>query len=370
MDSLSKLPFELQLEILLRIPLAQIWSLRQVCYLWYWILQENSFWLQLCKVHFYDVVPKSQKSWEENCRELVVMIRTTEQKLEKITGRSSLLLERTLKVERGVVKSAWYFLSRLGWKARRVLGQSSLDTKRGTTLHKLLCWSLQKGYFRLAIKIATEYKRDVCVFLRQEVDKGRASRQTALYLAACKGETEVLGRLLEEGNFDPCLRFEGSTTLLYAAARRGRCGVAEMLLERGASVDQQRENGATPLYIASYKGHTNMVFLLLAHKANVNLYKSNGVTPLYVACQNGAELVVEQLLNCPHIDVNAKKTNGATPLLIASSNGHDRIVKKLLTHPATLANLPMKNGTTALDAAAMRGFTPVVHLLLNLGELK
>ncbi|KAJ8526178.1 hypothetical protein ON010_g15002 [Phytophthora cinnamomi] len=56
--------------------------------------------------------------------------------------------------------------------------------------------------------------------------------------------------------------------------------VASVLLDSGASVDQQLSNGATPLLIASEAGNIDVVYLLLTHDATIDLGNQFGDTPL------------------------------------------------------------------------------------------
>ncbi|KAG6005293.1 hypothetical protein E4U21_000268 [Claviceps maximensis] len=81
---------------------------------------------------------------------------------------------------------------------------------------------------------------------------------------------DVLVALLDHG-----ARIPGSRAL-YAAARAGNLAAAELLLERGADVNEiaylglyqdSRENVGTALHVAAEHGHTAMVELLLKHGA-------------------------------------------------------------------------------------------------------
>ena len=65
-------------------------------------------------------------------------------------------------------------------------------------------------------------------------------------------------------------------TLLMGAAYRGHERVIELLLQRGAEINQQASNGVTALMDAASKGHERVVELLLQRGAQVNLQTDSG----------------------------------------------------------------------------------------------
>ena len=76
------------------------------------------------------------------------------------------------------------------------------------------------------------------------------------------GATSSVSELLESGSPVDYVNVQGWTPLL-AAVFAGRCEVAAMLIERGASVVQCTVHGS-PLRVACRQGHIDCVRLLLA----------------------------------------------------------------------------------------------------------
>ncbi len=76
---------------------------------------------------------------------------------------------------------------------------------------------------------------------------------------------------------------------------KGNRETAQLLLDRGAKINQANTNGATPLYIAAQEDQLDTAKLLLDRGAKVNKAKTNGVTPLLIAAYKG-QLDVAQLL--------------------------------------------------------------------------
>lgn len=70
-------------------------------------------------------------------------------------------------------------------------------------------------------------------------------------IEACKtsNEDEVL-QLLAQGHSPNEVRGYDLETSLYIACQQGKLAVVELFSEKGANINQARDDGATPLYIA------------------------------------------------------------------------------------------------------------------------
>jgi len=81
-------------------------------------------------------------------------------------------------------------------------------------------------------------------------------------------------------------------TALMSAAGGGTVEVVRLLLERGANVDQQNENGWTALMSAAFRGYADVISLLLAHGADAGLKNHEEDPALVVALENQAGVPV------------------------------------------------------------------------------
>ncbi len=97
---------------------------------------------------------------------------------------------------------------------------------------------------------------------------------TALMVAAYKGQKEAVALLLEKGA-EP--NRPGWTALHYAAAS-GSVEIVKMLLEKSAYIDAESPNKTTPLMMAAASGKTTVVELLTTEGADQTLKNDRGMT--------------------------------------------------------------------------------------------
>ena len=116
----------------------------------------------------------------------------------------------------------------------------------------------------------------------------------------------------------------------------------------GCIKDRRRLRGRTVLMACSINGDLARVRWLLERGANVNAQVEDGATSLILACFNGHLEVVRELLG-RGANVNAARTsNGWTSLMAACSRGHLEIARLLLVHHASKATVN-QFGSTAYD---------------------
>lgn len=82
---------------------------------------------------------------------------------------------------------------------------------------------------------------------------------------------------------------------LFGAALNGDDTTIIFLLDRGACINAQNEDGATPLHLAITCGRTNTAALLLDRGADPNAQTKNGKTPLYFALPKRDPQLIELL---------------------------------------------------------------------------
>lgn len=124
-----------------------------------------------------------------------------------------------------------------------------------------------------------------------KVDHANQANETALMMAALRGQLEWCRRLVERG---AAINREGWTPLHYAATGPNPQAVT-YLLERGALVDALSPNGTTPLMMASRYGDEGSVAILLAAKADPRLRNQKDLGPADFAKDAGREALASRL---------------------------------------------------------------------------
>ena len=236
---------------------------------------------------------------------------------------------------------------------------------------------------RTALHFAAGSSDNSCEILRcliengADIDKGRNDNQTPLMIAAQKGHVSVATFLIEHGaNVD--LQDENGNTALHHTLYGSdvSCEILSCLTGSGADVNGVNKVKHTPLMIAAKRGHLNALTLLIKHGAHdVDLQDTDGYTALHYAVYSSD--ISCEILSCLigiGADVNARTNNGVTPLMIAAEEGHINGVTSLVKCGANV-DLQDKYGNTALHYAAglsvderfSDDLPEIVETLLNLG---
>uniref|UniRef100_A0A1A7WK83 Tetratricopeptide repeat, ankyrin repeat and coiled-coil containing 2 n=2 Tax=Iconisemion striatum TaxID=60296 RepID=A0A1A7WK83_9TELE len=195
-----------------------------------------------------------------------------------------------------------------------------------------------------------------------------------------------VSRLLIAGgaDVDYCTDVLNSAPLLCVHAHLGHTDAVGLLLDHGAKVDAQSQDGLTALGLAAAAGHLKIVILLSQHQAKVGHVDSSGRSVLVLSAQQGHLEVLRFLLkSCDWSCTTCCSQRGASrsqavqqALTAAASRGHTEMVSYLLDLPEEdeeEEQRPQINiydslwGETALTAAAGRGQLAVCRLLLDQG---
>ena len=259
-------------------------------------------------------------------------------------------------------------------------------------------------------------------------DKGDAPSPAAdkkaeeLIQAIKDKNTERATKLINEGaNVNFLNKADANNSPLMYAVVQDDAAVAELLLNKGAELEQKNSRGETALAQSALSSRARMCKLLISRGADVNTTYWDGWTPIVIAARYGNLEIVKMLIDAgadkdynggkaiaktlefnqlaalkllldsgakPNAGlvnwsikkgkdyiklmldhgakVNLKDGNGETPLVCAAGGKDKSIVKLLLKHGAKV-NLQSKDGTTALMKATQSGNFAIVEMLLKAG---
>ncbi len=164
--------------------------------------------------------------------------------------------------------------------------------------------------------------------------------------------------------------FQHGNTLLITTVQDDNLQAVSALVDAGAEVNAENDNGQTALILAIEKRDKAMVSeLLKAKEININLEGgSSRYTPLMQAVAMLDTEMVKKLIKVTGIDVNLKSIdNSTTALILAAQFGEIELIKVLLEATGIDVNLSEERGFTALMKASLKGHTESVRALIDAG---
>jgi ankyrin repeat protein len=184
------------------------------------------------------------------------------------------------------------------------------------------------GFHDLVEHLITKHPQDV------NADGGWCVRPL---VAALAGEHFQTADLLRHNGADLDVRSKYGRSPLHGAAYSGKFEVVQILIGYDpVAINAREDDEWTPLHWASDGNilkDDSVVRFLLEHGADVSAQGQNGWTSLHVASSNGTLGVVRLLLE-HDAGVEAKGNDGRTALQVAADEGRDEFVKLLREHGA------------------------------------
>jgi len=193
-------------------------------------------------------------------------------------------------------------------------------------------------------------------------DTKDAEDETALMIAAQKGNIEAVDLLLKAKANVNAANSRGKTALSYAV-EASQLSVVQKLLENGA--DTSLMAGNTPLLtLAVRSGNVEIIKLLLDKGADPNK-QQGGSSALVEAVQEGSSDAVKLLLDAK-ADPNVKTPDGESLLIYTIKNNQPENAKQLIEHGADVT-VKLANGVSLLTLAKASGFTDIAEALAAKG---
>ena len=201
------------------------------------------------------------------------------------------------------------------------------DNDGYTCLH----YAAQKGHVEVASKLLAVGAKENPDYVNARDNSG----STPLMRTCSNGHMNVANYLVEHGA-NIHLQDNDGYTCLHAAAQGGHVEVVSKLLALGAKenpdyVNARDNSGSTPLMRTCSNGHMNVANYLVEHGANIHLQGNDGYTCLHAAAHRGHVEVVSKLLA-----LGAKEKQNykrLTPLLVASNCSKIEMVEYFIKRP-------------------------------------
>ncbi len=156
-------------------------------------------------------------------------------------------------------------------------------------------------------------------------------------------------------------------SLLMMATYDNNLPMAQILVAKGADVNQQDNIQNSPFLYASASGYLEIVKLYLANGARFDVFNRYQGTGLIPAAEKGFTEVVELLANTPNFPINHINKLGWTALLeaIILGDGSEKYTQTvaILLKAGADKNIQDEQGATAFQHARRLGYTDMMKLL-------
>ena len=211
-----------------------------------------------------------------------------------------------------------------------------------------------------------------------DVNEVTISGWTPLRSSAYYGSTKCLEKLLSAGADVNILGHDQCTALMDSVwvsqnkwdqlsednntprnCKQKEC--VEMLIQAGANVNAQTDDGISALMKAAANGYKECLNLLLEAGADVNITCKAGCTSLMCSAMLEHEDCLDSLITgffkCD------KEKIGSTALTMASTNGHDECVKSLVRAGGDVNTKDIEGQNALIRASCFANFKCIEHLL-------
>ena len=154
---------------------------------------------------------------------------------------------------------------------------------------------------------------------------------TCLIQTACFGDIETVRYLVTLPEVDVNHRGCGNYATLHYPVMNEETDMMQVLIDAGADVDTQRNDGYTPLHSACAEGSLDVVNMLVEAGAGVRVTDNDGCTCLIRAARCGHTETVRYLVGLPDVELNHRDTvKNYTALQYAVEEKHTDVAQVLL----------------------------------------
>ena len=194
-------------------------------------------------------------------------------------------------------------------------------------------------------------------------DTGKNDGLTCLFDAVRNEYIEIVRYLLCLPEVDVNHQDAEDYTPLHDAAGHT---VVQVLIDAGADVDTQNDEGCSPLHSACESRELDIVKTLVRAGAGVRAANDKGETCLITAVHHGRIEIVRYLVGLPEVDVNHRDDELKTALHYAVLEKYTDVVQVLIDAGADI-DTQNNEGYSPLHSACRSGALDIVKMLVRAG---
>ena len=179
------------------------------------------------------------------------------------------------------------------------------------------------------------------IALGASINETDNKKRSILERACQSNDQEIVGLVLKSPKFkDINAKNSNNETPLHIASTISDPQIVQMLILKGALLEEKDKEGETPLHKATMSRSLSKIEMLIDNNADLSAVNKYGETPLHLAARNADIKSVELLLNQNDIEIDKKDTEGNTPLSLAIEQMNDGdesaepVVAVLIKHKA------------------------------------
>lgn len=195
----------------------------------------------------------------------------------------------------------------------------------------------------------------------------RSSTHMTPFLMAAENGNQHIAEILLEAHANPEKTDSEKRTALHLAAKSGHAGLCQFLLDKTPlHIDVTDADGRTPLHHACAREKTLVIKLLIERGADIHAEDNNGDTPLHRAMKDRGDDTIDAYVQAlgAQVDLDVLSRSGRTPLMDAVETGFTRSVDKLLAAGADITRRGA-GGKTALHIALEEQQTSLALTLIK-----
>ncbi|XP_067659868.1 ankyrin-3-like [Haliotis asinina] len=198
-----------------------------------------------------------------------------------------------------------------------------------------------------------------------DINLGGTNMLTPVMVAAYRGHKDVFNMLVTK-DADLLIKDGDQNSILHLACKGGNMEIMKHILTYNTmDVNDIGKEGLTPVMLAASEGRKGMFDLLLQNGADLSHEDDNGRNILHMACRGGNMELVTHVLKQNIVEINSRSHDGSSPAMEAAYEGHTNVLKLLRSEGADLSAVNGKSNTILYIALESEHKDTVKYVLSN-----